>query len=38
MSTNKQNMFVMGDGKNLVITFVLVSSLFLLWGFCKGDD
>jgi len=36
MSTNKQGMFVMSDGKNLVITFILVSSLFLLWGFCNG--
>ena len=25
-----------GDGKNLVFTFALVSSLFLLWGFCNG--
>jgi D-ribose pyranase len=24
------------DRKNLVVTFVLVSSLFLLWGFCNG--
>jgi FHS family L-fucose permease-like MFS transporter len=24
------------DGKNLVLTFALVSSLFLLWGFCNG--
>ena len=24
------------DGKNLVFTFILVSSLFLLWGFCNG--
>jgi FHS family L-fucose permease-like MFS transporter len=24
------------DGKNLLFTFVLVSSLFLLWGFCNG--
>jgi FHS family L-fucose permease-like MFS transporter len=36
MNKNKKSMFVMGDGKNLVITFVLVSSLFLLWGFCNG--
>ena len=26
----------MDDGKNLVVTFTLVSSLFLLWGFCNG--
>ena len=29
-------MFVGDDGKNLVFTFILVSSLFLLWGFCNG--
>jgi MFS transporter, FHS family, L-fucose permease len=26
----------MPDGKNMVFTFILVSSLFLLWGFCNG--
>jgi len=29
-------MFVTEDGKNVLVTFVLVSSLFLLWGFCNG--
>jgi len=29
-------MFVSNDGKNLIFTFILVSSLFLLWGFCNG--
>jgi fucose permease len=29
-------MFVMDDGRNVVVTFILVSSLFLLWGFCNG--
>lgn len=24
------------DGKNVLLTFCLVSSLFLLWGFCNG--
>src|SRR6202011_4368652 len=24
------------EGKNLAFTFILVSSLFLLWGFCNG--
>jgi MFS transporter, FHS family, L-fucose permease len=24
------------DGKNLLLTFLLASSLFLLWGFCNG--
>jgi MFS transporter, FHS family, L-fucose permease len=33
---NKQGMFVSAEGKNLIFTFVLVSSLFLLWGFCNG--
>jgi FHS family L-fucose permease-like MFS transporter len=29
-------MFVLEDGQNVTFTFVLVSSLFLLWGFCNG--
>lgn len=29
-------MFVTQDGQNLLFTFLLVSSLFLLWGFCNG--
>jgi fucose permease len=29
-------MFQLPDGKNLAFTFALVSSLFLLWGFCNG--
>jgi len=36
MSADKKGMFVTDDGKNLVFTFILVSSLFLLWGFCNG--
>jgi fucose permease len=36
MRTNKQSLFVMPDGKNVMITFILVSSLFLLWGVCNG--
>ncbi len=35
-STNKNSIFVRDDGKNLLFTFILVSSLFLLWGFCNG--
>lgn len=31
----KQSMFVIG-GQNVLLTFCLVSSLFLLWGFCNG--
>jgi Fucose permease len=30
------NIFRTADGKNLFITFALVTSLFLLWGFCNG--
>lgn len=29
-------LFASPDGKNYAFTFVLVSSLFLLWGFCNG--
>ncbi len=36
MSENKQRLFVTDNGQNLVFTFILVSSLFLLWGFCNG--
>lgn len=32
----KQGMFVLPDGRNVLVTFCLVSSLFLLWGFCNG--
>lgn len=31
-----QSMFVTADGRNVLLTFTLVSSLFLLWGFCNG--
>lgn len=33
---NKTSLFITDDGKNLLFTFILVSSLFLLWGFCNG--
>ncbi len=36
MSTEKKSLFVTDDGKNLMFTFILVSSLFLLWGVCNG--
>ena len=29
-------MFVTSDGKNLAVTFALVTSLFFIWGFCNG--
>ena len=41
-SSNKANelrprgMFITDQGRNVMFTFVLVSSLFLLWGFCNG--
>jgi len=35
-STGKKGMFVTADGQNVAFTFILVSSLFLLWGFCNG--
>src|SRR5215469_24804 len=36
MSTNKKGLFVLNDGTNVLFTFILVSSLFLLWGLCNG--
>ena len=36
MNTKKQSMFVLPDGRNVLVTFLLVSSLFLLWRFCNG--
>src|SRR6202047_908442 len=36
MSTNKKGLFIAENGQNLMFTFILVSSLFLLWGFCNG--
>ncbi|MBE2216005.1 MAG: MFS transporter [Opitutaceae bacterium] len=32
----KKSLFILPDGRNVVVTFILVSSLFLLWGFCNG--
>ncbi|HVM51147.1 MAG TPA: MFS transporter [Candidatus Acidoferrum sp.] len=31
-----KGMFTLPDGRNVLFTFCLVSSLFLLWGFCNG--
>src|SRR5262252_7233517 len=36
MSKPRTSIFVTADGSNLAFTFILVSSLFLLWGFCNG--
>jgi len=33
---NKKSLFVTSEGKNVLFTFILVCSLFLLWGFCNG--
>src|SRR5690242_3768173 len=35
-ATRTTTLFRLPDGRNLFITFVLVTSLFLLWGFCNG--
>jgi FHS family L-fucose permease-like MFS transporter len=32
----KTGLFRLPDGKNMAFTFILVSSLFLLWGLCNG--
>src|SRR5271157_943793 len=36
MNSDKKGLFVRDDGINLMYTFILVSSLFLLWGVCNG--
>lgn len=36
MSEKKKSMFVTDDGRNVLLTFVLLVSLFTLWGFCNG--
>ena len=36
MSADSPGLFRSADGRSLTVTFVLVSSLFLLWGFCNG--
>src|SRR5215472_16148250 len=36
MSTEKKGLFITEDGRNLVLTFALVSSLFFLWALCNG--
>jgi FHS family L-fucose permease-like MFS transporter len=35
-STKGTSLFRTADGKNYILTFMLVCSLFLLWGFCSG--
>ena len=36
MAGNKKILFIADDGRNLVFTFILVCSLFILWGLCNG--
>src|SRR5258706_11666746 len=36
MSNEKKSLFIGPDGSSLLFTFILVSSLFLLWGLCNG--
>src|ERR1051325_5816841 len=36
MSNGNKGLFITEDGKNVMFRFLLVSSLFLLWGFCNG--
>ena len=36
MKSTKKSLFIGSDGQSLAFTFILVSSLFLLWGFCNG--
>ena len=36
MTENKKTIFIGDDGRNLLFTFILVTSLFLLWGVCNG--
>jgi MFS transporter, FHS family, L-fucose permease len=33
---NKPGIFTLPDGRDMTVTFFLVASLFLLWGFCNG--
>ncbi|MCL2306312.1 MAG: MFS transporter [Planctomycetaceae bacterium] len=32
----KKGLFILENGQNLAFTFILISSLFLLWGLCNG--
>ena len=36
MNTDKKGLFTTDDGRNLIVTFILVSSLFFLWAVCNG--
>ncbi|MGA2150444.1 MAG: glucose/galactose MFS transporter, partial [Bryobacteraceae bacterium] len=36
MTSEKKSIFIGADGRNFLFPFLLVTSLFLLWGFCNG--
>src|SRR5215472_10902805 len=36
MKKSRPRWFISEDGRDVAVTFWLVSSLFLLWGFCNG--
>ncbi|HYO79864.1 MAG TPA: sugar MFS transporter [Bryobacteraceae bacterium] len=36
LKSTRKGLFITEDGQNVVFTFALVSSLFLLWGFLNG--
>jgi len=35
-AANRRGLFITNAGQNVAFTFILVTSLFLLWGFCNG--
>ena len=35
-ATHRKGLFITNEGQNVAFTFVLVTTLFLLWGFCNG--
>ena len=35
-AVDKKGLFITNTGQNVIFTFILVTSLFLLWGFCNG--
>ncbi len=36
LNSHRGGLFRTADGRNVALTFVLITSLFLLWGFCNG--
>ena len=34
--TSRKGIFVGDDGRNFIVPFALITSLFFLWGFCNG--